>query len=385
MADTFRGADALDDRATADGHGELTQRRYLEGFFAGLHVRGAGGTPASPIAAATAGEPGSAAFSPDDPWRVLLACAERDRPPTAGERAGLTALGVMDLAPEGRDGCRVRLRAPGGRLGAWQLRELAAVAQEAAGGFIEIGERGGPELAVVGWRESAGALARLRAAGLAGGSDGVRCSPAAGLDAEEICDVMTLARTLEASLLPGGGPRIGLDGMARGWTAAPEDDLTLRGITDTGGEAWFKLTAGGMRFGLPAARAASAVILLGEVFRRNGSGWQGLNAGDVRAALELALDGSLPEAPQVVLPPTDRSLSPGIFVQRQPGLRSLVAAGPADGRWRSRALGALAGLTETMGAGEARVWPGGVLVPMVAEVLAAEGMDRLAEIVSLVR
>ena len=382
---------------------EATQRRYLEGFFAGLRVRPDGGGAVATVATGTNGHGGEltppSEAAPTDPWRTLLACAEEDRPPRAGERAGLAALGVVDLAPEGRDGCRVRLRAaPGGRLWAWQLRELADVAQECAGGFITLGDGpgNGPELAVVGWRETAGALARLRAMGWVPGGNGgvgaVRCSPAAGLDAGEIFDVMPLAQTLTAALRGEGAPRVGLDGGASGWTLAPGDDLTLRAArSDEVREVIFAVTTAGgaARFGLPAARAASAVLALAEIYRDRGTGWDGSDADGTRAGLERLLDEHFPEVPELPAP-VERPLWPGIFPQKQPGRCALVAAGPADGLWRGRALRALAGLAEELGgggptAGEARLWPGGVLVSGVAAERGDEGLGRLAEVVALVR
>lgn len=355
-------------------------QRYLEGFSAGMLARARRQVNDPPTA-----EPLTRGIEPPrapDPWRVLLNCAEEDRPPRAGERGALTALGVVDLAPEGRDGCRIRLRGmPGGRLGAWQLRELAAVCQGAAGGFVELGARGGPELAVVGWREAVGTLARLRAAGFAGGDGGVRCSPMAGIDPEEMMDVTDLARTLDAALGT-EGPSVGLDGGGRGWQESPADDLTLRA---TGADVfWGTTTTAGevVRFGAPVARAASAVLALTEIWQANGSSWEGLDPGKVREALETTLGGALPD----VVTPAERELPWGIVAQKQPGLCALVAAGPADGRWRSRALLALAAFTEETGVGEARLWPGGVLVPGVAAGRAAEdGLSRLADIVALVR
>lgn len=389
---------------------ESASRRYLEGFFAGLHARGVtvAGAPttgrngtavatARDVAAA-ADRAGVGAF--DDPWQTLLACAEEDRPPGATGRAALATLGVVDLAPEGRDGCRLRLRgAPGGRLRTWQLRELAAISQESAGGFIEIGERGGPELAVVGWREAAGTLARAAAAGLwtagNGGASSVLLSPAAGVDPEEVFDVTPLALALGALMVgKANAPRIGLDGGARGWPAAVANDLTLRvaPCTSPSGEIVFRVLLANGRVtlagGVPATRAATACAALVRTMwsgHDDGDGQRlGLDEASVREALERVLGGSLPNAPE--LPSRQETvLPPGMFPQRQPSRCALVASGPADGRWRSRALtalAALAALAETTGGvgGEARLWPGGVLVPGVAADRAEECLRALVEI-----
>lgn len=350
------------------------ERRYQEGLAVAASLRaGAVSAVTRPVEQE----------KPDttDAWLRLVECSETNRPPAdAAERRLLEGCGVFDLAPEGKDGCRLRLRVPGGRLRAWQLRELAALTQERGGGFVEIGARGEVELPLVPWRDAALALTQARAAGLSGrgvGGDGIAnvvAGPLAGLDGEELVNTGGLVAGLDAlgtecMELAAGLPRalrIGVDGGGRGWPARVAQDVVFRAVA--GGE--FRLWLGGVGTALtdaglrvPAALALRAGAALAVTFGRSGGVWDVESLGNsLSEALGVRLGRGEPPAEAA----GERALTPGVYLNQGGGRSFLVTSGPADGRWRSRALLALA-----EAGSEVRLVlafsPAGVLVPGIAE------------------
>ncbi len=396
-------ARALDHRAPADGSGS------------GSAANGADSTAAD----ATVGHD-ERGTHPLAAFPRLLEGAAADRPPAAADARLWEWFGVFDLATdEGRDGCAVRVRLPAGRLRSFQLRELAALTQEAASGCVGLAPGGGLELRVVPWRDAPGLLRRLRAAGLetlgAGGSTlrPLAISPAAGLDLGEIFDTTDVAWQLEQLVATGADRdllnlphplRIALDGggdglfpPAAGFGTA-EIDACLRAVRPAGsGPASLPVSgvrlevrlAGASRGGagddapgvlIDPAQAVRFCVALARTFRRLGQGGAGFSTLVATQGANAILAHLETEDPDLRLHRTERRRSaetpPAVadaaaartmatttvlvvedFPMRDRPEHCVLLAGTSEHRLLTSQLLALAALSETHADGELRLAP----------------------------
>ncbi|MBA0127358.1 precorrin-3B synthase [Haloechinothrix sp. YIM 98757] len=278
----------------------------------------------------------------------------------AGYRRGARA----DACPgaltthEAADGQLARVRVPGGRLRAGQLRELAACAEEFGDGVLHLTSRGNVQLRGLG--ADAGLADRIAAAGLLPSASHERvrnivASPLSGLSGG-VADVRPLAGELDEAVcarpelasLPGRF----LFGLDDGRADVADDRIDA---------CWYALDAGtgalvlaGRDTGLrvPAGRAADALVEAAATFGRvRGDAWQVRELDDradrIADAVAAQLGSGVGRARQTprALP---RSAEPPLGATRQDDGGWLVVAGITFGAISGAQARTLAGLAGTV-------------------------------------
>ncbi|MBU6401650.1 MAG: NirA family protein [Verrucomicrobia bacterium] len=205
--------------ATEPSPGAFTpeQRHYLEGFFAGVRSRGLGfrdvalapawpPPPEPPPEKLIFEERIKKELHPLDAYALLLEHAEANKAPERENNFRFKWHGLFHLAPTA-DGFMARLRIPGGQLKSYQLREVAHVAKELAGGFADITTRANLQVRVIKPKDAPEVLRRIQSVGLhtrGAGADNVRnltASPTAGIDPAELIDVTPMVQQLAQFIL----------------------------------------------------------------------------------------------------------------------------------------------------------------------------------------
>ena len=168
-----------------------------------------------------------------------------------------------------KDGLLMRIRVPGGLIGSAQLRALAGVAAEFAGGELEITSRANVQLRGLREQDRGQLASRLAEAGFlpSVAHERVRniaASPLAGWDGTELIDTRALVAELDARLT--AEPRFaglpakfgfGLDGGGRRFSAEV-DDVSLVAVD----ARRLQLMVGGVEFGFAVAVEDAAGCLL---------------------------------------------------------------------------------------------------------------------------
>jgi ferredoxin-nitrite reductase len=274
------------------------QKRYLEGFFAGLLTRrgagpappptvvGANGAaasaPAEPVPAGpeaihraaqdrflaagkklTAEEMAKRAKNPLDMWEEMRANAEAGRFPKGTDVFLHKYHGLFYVAPA-QDAFMCRLRIPNGILKAHQLRGIADVAERYAGGYADVTTRANLQLREIGPKSILDVLTAIQDIGLTtrgAGADNLRNitgSPTAGIDPEELIDTRPLCRELHYTILQHrelyGLPRkfnIGFDGGGCVSVLEDTNDIGFAAVAIGEGEAvapgvYFRILLGGI-------------------------------------------------------------------------------------------------------------------------------------------
>ncbi len=208
------------------------QQEYLKGFMAGVEAkRRQLGLPLAPAAAAKGSDAGPASPERIAQDRAIAAGgklgpeeqAKRKNPPL--ERWDAIARGAADgVFPKGTDvfltkyeglfyvapaqfGFMCRLRIPGGIMSAFQMRALADIADECAGGYTTVTTRANLQLREIPAEKPIELLMRLNDIGIfprGSGADNVRNitgSPTAGIDPDELIDTRPHARAIHHFLL----------------------------------------------------------------------------------------------------------------------------------------------------------------------------------------
>ena len=263
------------------------QQEYLKGFMAGVEARrGAQGLPAGPVGEASSAEPNDINRAAQD--RVIAAGgkltaeeeAKRKKHPLdrfdeisdkAAENKfpkGLDVFlakfhGLFYVAPA-QDAFMCRLRIPGGILNAYQLRGIAAIADDLAGGYADITTRANLQLREIAAKDAPETLLRLSEIGLTSrgaGADNIRnitASPTAGIDPQELIDTRPYCRLLHHFILNHrelyGLPRkfnIAFDGGGRIAVLDDTNDIALSAVQVADGfgvapGAYFRLGLGGI-------------------------------------------------------------------------------------------------------------------------------------------
>ena len=208
------------------------QKEYLEGYAAGLRVRGLvpfvgvqgdGRLTHEPgngaVNLAAPGDGGATAYgvpideltreerlkleeNPLDIWDKILRHAAADKPPEGGDVFRFKFHGMFYVAPA-QDAFMVRVRVPANILTAHQLRTLARIARSWGNGQADITTRGNVQIRALAPRDIVNVLMALSDAGLTSrgaGADNVRnvtATPTSGLDPAELYDVRPLAQGLQ--------------------------------------------------------------------------------------------------------------------------------------------------------------------------------------------
>ncbi len=374
------------------------QKRYLEGFFAGLLTRRGAGTgppppapgangaatiaPAEPAASGpeaihraaqdrflaagkklTAEEMAKRAKNPLDMWEEIRANAEAGRFPKGTDVFLHKFHGLFYVAPA-QDAFMCRLRIPNGILGAHQLRGIAEIAERYAGGYADVTTRANLQLREIGPKSILDVLTAVQDLGLTtrgAGADNLRNitgSPTAGIDPDELIDTRPLCRELHYTILNHrelyGLPRkfnIGFDGGGSVSVLEDTNDIGFAAVTVGEGEA----VAPGVYFR----------VLLGGI---TGHGDFGRDTG-----LLIKPEQCTPVALALVRGFIDHAHL-GVHPQRQAGLFYLGVAVPV-GRLTAEQMRSLANIAERHASGTLRltVWQNLLIsdVP-AAEIAAAE-------------
>jgi ferredoxin-nitrite reductase len=410
------------------------QKQYLQGYFAGLLTRrsAAGSVPAAiPVAngaapASSIAEPVPAgpeaihraaqdrflaagkkltaedmakrAKNPLDMWDEMRANAAAGRFPKGTDVFLHKFHGLFYVAPA-QDSFMCRLRMPNGILRSHQLRGLADIAEQHAGGYSDITTRANLQLREIGAKSIIDVLTAIADLGLTSrgaGADNLRNitgSPTAGIDADELIDTRPLCRALHFTILNHrelyGLPRkfnIGFDGGGRVAVLEDTNDIGFAAVAVGEGEAvpagvYFRVQLGGITGHGDFARDTGLLIAPDEcvpvavaivrAFIDHGDRTDRKKARLKYVLERLGLEGFVAEAEKHLSfkPrrfPLDRCVPRkssvkgahiGVHGQRQPGLSYLGVAIPV-GRLSVAQMRGLADVAERHGSGTLRltVW-----------------------------
>ena len=201
--------------ANTDFSGE--QKRYLEGFFAGVAASGVSfGDLASAHPPATTTGPSlddltkeeriKRELHPFDAIEQLVLDARWNAKPEPESVFRYKWNGLFWLNPV-KDGYMCRLRIPGGVVKSHQLREIAAIASELTTGYIQITTRNNFQIRLIEPKNCPEVLRRIQGCGLhskGAGADNIRnitMNPCAGYDPHEIIDVRPLVNELATLII----------------------------------------------------------------------------------------------------------------------------------------------------------------------------------------
>ena len=200
------------------------QKEYLQGFFAGVAMRGQGTFAGQTSSGLITSNPDAAATeemvfntpvadlckeerwkheqNPFEIWDKLLDYAARNEPPTDADRFRIKYFGMFHVAPA-QDSFMLRLRIPGGILSTHQLRGLATMAEKWGSGRVDLTTRSNIQIREFEPKNIINVLSTLQKLGLTSrgsGADNIRnitASPITGLDPQELLDVAPLAEALQ--------------------------------------------------------------------------------------------------------------------------------------------------------------------------------------------
>ena len=397
------------------------QQEYLKGFMAGVEARrGALGLPASP-ADAPSSDPADINRAAQD---RTVASGGKLTPEEEAKRKKhpldrfdeISTLAASGQFPKGLDvfltkfhglfyvapaqnAFMCRLRIPGGILTSTQLRGIASIADDLAGGYADITTRANLQLREIKAESAPEVLLRLSEIGLTSrgsGADNIRNitgSPTAGIDPQELIDTRPYARALHHFILYHrelyGLPRkfnIAFDGGGAVAVLEDTNDIALSAVQVQDGfgvppDVYFRLDLGGITGHGDFARATGVIVapddavkLCDAVLRAYIA--QGDRTDRTKARLKYVLDRMgvpafleevareygqpLLTVDQVAIsarPPRDKHGHIGMHAQKQPGLNYIGVLCPL-GRLLSDRLRGLADIANRFGSGTLRltVW-----------------------------
>ena len=418
------------------------QQEYLKGFLSGVEARRAAlGLPLAPVSGAmadpndlqrlaqdrvvaaggklTAEEEGKRKKHPLDRFDEISALATEGKFPK-GTDVFLTKFhGLFYVAPA-QNSFMCRLRIPGGILHSWQMRGLADLADEHAGGYADITTRANLQLREIPAGSPPEIITRLADLGLTArgsGADNVRNvtgSPTAGIDRQELIDTRPHARAIHHFILNHrelyGLPRkfnIAFDG---GGTIAVLEDtndiaFTAVQVSDGFGVApgvYYRLGLGGITGHKDFARFTGVIVQPDDTTKVSNAILRVFIAHGIRTdrtkarlkyllddwgfpkfleAVESALGGALTRVDDAAILPRPTQVRHGhigVHAQKQPGLNYIGVVVPFA-RLGSDRMRGLASIAERFGSGTLRltVWQNLLIsdVPdaKLAEALAAIG------------
>lgn len=422
------------------------QKEYLAGFFAGVvqqkfrpfvGVTASGlisGNPAS--GAANLAEPAEQAYhgvpmsdlcreerwkaeeNPLDIWEKLLAHAAHNEAPAPEDLFRFKFHGLFYVAPA-QDSFMLRLRIPGGRLSAHQMRGLADMTEHYGSGRADLTTRANMQIREFQPKDIVRVLNTIQSLGLTSrgtGADNIRnitASPTTGIDPAELLDVAPFAEGLHYYILNsrdlyelprkfnvafdnGGSISVLADtndigfqavriGEGRSVPAGIYFRVLLCGIT---GHRQFAEDTGLLILPEQAVAVAAAMI---RVFIDNGDRtdrkkarlkylvdrWgveKFINETEKRLAFPLLRCSADECDPRHAI---DRAGHIGIHPQRQPDLHYIGVSIPV-GRLPAQQMRAVAAIADEFGTGELRltVWQN-LLIPNVHAGRVAEAVERL--------
>ena len=200
------------------------QKSYLEGFVAGSGMRNSISLPQTPATGPadihrraqdrflaegkklTNEEQAKRSKSGLDIWDEVVAHARDGQFPKGTDVFLFKFQGLFYVAPA-QDSFMSRLRFPGGIVTSHQMRGMADLAQDCAGGYVDVTTRANLQFREIGPRQTVPLLMGLHELGIihrGSGADNIRnvtASPTAGIDPQELIDTRNLARELHHYIL----------------------------------------------------------------------------------------------------------------------------------------------------------------------------------------
>jgi ferredoxin-nitrite reductase len=377
------------------------QRKYLEGYFAGLAAHGVTFGDVQPATAEKKVSLDDLIFEervkrelhPLDAYDQILENAVNNKAPDKEEVFRFKWNGLFFLSPN-KEAFMARLRIPGGVLKTFQLRELAAIAKELTSGYVQITTRANFQMRLIQPKDCPEFLRRVQSVGLhtrGAGADNIRnltANPTAGIDPHELIDVQPFCHELAQIIINDRSfydlPRkfnIAFDGGGLIGTVEDTNDIGAKAVK-VGGEIFFRIALGGstghkafardLGILVRPAELNKVIVALVRVYIANG------NRGDRKKArlkhlLETwSLEKYLGEAEKIIVykltkAPADLKVEYGetkfphthigIYPQKQNGLNYIGVAMPV-GQITPKQMIRVAEIADLYGYGEIRltVW-----------------------------
>jgi ferredoxin-nitrite reductase len=260
------------------------QRKYLEGFFAGLTEQGLkfSDIEAAPAAAKDAledlifEERVKRELHPLDAYGQIVENAINNKPPDKEDGFRFKWNGLFFLTPM-KDAFMARLRIPGGALTSFQLRELSRIAQELTSGYVQITTRANLQMRLIQPRDAPEVLRCIQSIGLhtrGAGADNIRnltANPTAGIDPVELIDVMPLVHALAQIIINDRSfynlPRkfnIAYDGGGLIGSVEDTNDIGVKAVK-VGEEVFFRIALGGATGHKTFARDLGVLVAPAEI------------------------------------------------------------------------------------------------------------------------
>jgi ferredoxin-nitrite reductase len=394
------------------------QKRYLEGFFAGIAAGGVTFGDLAPAPAAPAGpslddltkeERIKRELHPFDAIEQLVLDARWNAKPEPESVFRYKWNGLFWLNPV-KDGYMCRLRIPGGVVKSYQLRELASITSELTTGYIQITTRNNFQIRLIEPKNCPEVLRRIQGCGLhskGAGADNIRnitMNPCAGYDPHELIDVRPFVNELATLIISSKEfydlPRkfnIAYDGGGLISSVEDTNDIGASAVK-IGDEVYFRLLLGGVTGHQTFAsdwgvivkpeQLNDVMVALLRVFIEFGDRTNRKKARFKYVIEDKGLDGVLAEAEKHLkfkltrLPPDSptqekRSYSQqghshvGIYPQKQEGFVYVGASVPV-GQMTAKQMERIADLADSYGSGEVRltVWQN-FIIPNVKTAYAA--------------
>jgi ferredoxin-nitrite reductase len=273
---------------TTSGDFEPEQKRYLEGFVAGLQIAKTANGIAAPGANASTEAIGPEAAArkaqdrviatggklsdpekfkrdehPFETYERLKAHAAKNEYPKPADNFRWRYFGLFYVAPN-QNSYMCRLRIPNGILKAAQFAGLADLAEQYGGGYAHVTTRANIQIREIEAKNSVAMIEAVQDLGLCSrgsGADNIRNvtgSPTAGIDPQELIDTRSYAREWHFHILNDrslyGLPRkfnVGFDGAGAIPVLEDTNDIGFQAVQVNGGfglEAgvWFRLCLGGL-------------------------------------------------------------------------------------------------------------------------------------------
>lgn len=362
-----------------------------------------------------------------DPWELwneVGSRADRAEYPKGNDVFLTKYHGLFFVAPT-QNSFMCRLRIAGGALRADQLAGLAGLADEYAGGYVDLTTRANLQLREIGAQHAMELLMGLRDLGivtLGSGADNVRnvtCSPLSGLDSCELIETLPLARKLHYHILHRpelyGLPRkfnIAFDGAGRISALAETNDVSWQAVAvsrlhetaETPAGIYFLLGLGGItghgdfarptqvlvepKDCVPVSEAILRVFILhGDRTDRNRARLKYLldtwGTEKFLVAVEQELERPLRRVADTAIEPVEnveRWAHVGVHPQKQAGLSYVGVVIPA-GRLNGYQLRGLARIATRYGDGQIRltVWQN-LLIPNIKDEDMAAVQNELLDL-----
>ncbi len=382
------------------------QQEYLKGFMSGVEARrAASGLPLASETGISADpsdlqrtaqdrvlaqggklvpqEEAKRKKHPLDRWAEITAMANQGKFAKGMDDFLLRFQGLFYVGPT-QDSYMCRLRIPGGIIDSRQLRGVADIADELAGGFADVTTRANLQLRLIPARNAPDIVLRLVDLGLTSqgsGADNVRNvtgSPTAGIDPQELIDTRPHARAIHHHILRHrelyGLPRkfnIAFCGAGRVPVLEETNDIAFTAVK-LGDDVVYRLALGGITGHRDLARETGIVVAPDQttqvcdailrVFIAHGTrtdrgkarlkylldAWglpKFLDAVEAELGFKLTRVDAASLAPR---PPQDRRGHVGLHPQRQAGLNYIGVVTPI-GRLTSARLRGLAEIADRFG------------------------------------